>query len=61
MDLDVQAVLFDRMGVLRDAAFYNNVSAANGAIQHSGDNRTGDRMGDDEAIAIDLDALPPDI
>ncbi len=37
------------------------MSAAGGAVRHSGDNRTGEGDGDDEFIGIDLDALPADI
>jgi len=60
-DLDAQAVLFDQMGVIKDACFYNQMSAAGGAVRHSGDNRTGEGGGDDEFIGIDLDALSLEI
>jgi tellurium resistance protein TerZ len=59
--LDASAVLFDSVGVIKDACFYNKMSAANGSVRHSGDNRTGEGDGDDEFIGIDLDALSPDI
>jgi stress response protein SCP2 len=49
------------MGIIKDSCYYNNVSAANGAVKHSGDNRSGEGDGDDEAIVIDLDAIPMDI
>ena len=49
------------MGIIKDSCYYNNVSAANGAVKHSGDNRSGEGEGDDESIVIDLDTLPPDI
>jgi tellurium resistance protein TerZ len=60
-DLDAAAVLFDNMGVIKDACFYNKMSAANGSVRHSGDNRSGEGAGDDEFIGIDLDSLEPDI
>jgi stress response protein SCP2 len=56
-DLDASAVLFDSVGMIRDACFYNKMSAANGSVRHSGDNRTGEGAGDDEFIGIDLDSL----
>ena len=34
------------------------MTACNGAIKHSGDEKTGAKEGDDEVIKIDLDALP---
>ena len=38
--------------------FFNNLTGAGGAIQHTGDNRTGEGEGDDEQIKVDLAALP---
>lgn len=61
VDLDAQAVLFDAFGNMVDAAFYNQLAACDGAVTHSGDNRTGDGDGDDESINVDLDALPASI
>ena len=37
--------------------FYNNPSSVDGAIIHSGDNKTGQGDGDDETITIDLEKL----
>jgi hypothetical protein len=36
-DMDVSAVCFDSAGDLSDAVFYNQKSAMDGAIRHSGD------------------------
>ncbi|AYJ50861.1 TerD family protein [Rhodococcus sp. P1Y] len=41
--------------------FYNNLRSPDGAIEHTGDNRTGEGEGDDESINIDLVALSPEI
>ncbi|MGA9873754.1 MAG: TerD family protein [Rhodococcus sp. (in: high G+C Gram-positive bacteria)] len=41
--------------------FYNNLRSPDGAIEHTGDNRTGEGEGDDETINVDLVALSPDI
>lgn len=41
--------------------FYNNLRSPDGAIEHTGDNRTGEGEGDDESIDIDLVALSPEV
>jgi tellurium resistance protein TerD len=38
--------------------FFNNLVGAGGAIQHTGDNRSGEGEGDDEQIKVDLTGLP---
>jgi stress response protein SCP2 len=55
VDLDASAVCFDNTGVIVDAAFYNQLSACNGGITHSGDCKDGSVEGFDEVITIDLD------
>lgn len=63
-DLDACVFLLGANGkVLRDEdfVFYNNLSARNGAVQHTGDNRTGEGDGDDEAIIIDFTKIPQEI
>ena len=40
--------------------FYNNRQSPDGAVTHSGDNRTGDAAGDDESILVDLGKLHPE-
>ena len=34
--------------------FYNQLTSPDGAVVHSGDNRTGDKEGDDEEVTVDL-------
>ena len=41
--------------------FFNNLTGANGAIVHQGDNLTGAGEGDDEQIFVDLNRVPDDI
>jgi tellurium resistance protein TerD len=41
--------------------FYNNLKSPDGAVVHSGDNRTGDGDGDDESIQIDLAKINPQV
>lgn len=63
-DLDASAILLTAAGKVRsndDFIFYNQLSSADGSVQHQGDNRTGEGEGDDEQILIDLTAVSPDI
>lgn len=63
-DLDASALLTGpNSKVLSDLhfIFYNNLSSPDGAVEHMGDNLTGDGDGDDEVINIDLVALPPTV
>ncbi|MEU4651755.1 TerD family protein [Nocardia fluminea] len=41
--------------------YFNNLKSPEGAIEHAGDNTTGEGDGDDEAINIDLAATPATI
>ncbi len=41
--------------------FYNNTTSAEGAVVHSGDNRTGAGDGDDETINIELSKVNPKV
>lgn len=64
LDLDLSCFLLNRQDMTRedsDFVFYNNPKGADLAVIHSGDNRTGAGEGDDETIAIDLNALPYEI
>jgi tellurium resistance protein TerD len=63
-DLDASAFLLKSDGKARsdaDFIFYNNLKSADGAVEHTGDNLTGQGEGDDEAIKINLQTLPPDV
>ncbi len=63
-DLDACVFLLGANGkVLRDEdfIFYNNLNGRDGAVVHSGDNRTGDGEGDDETIFIDFSKVPAEI
>jgi tellurium resistance protein TerD len=56
-DLDVSVFIVDENGKVRsdsDFVFYNNKIGDNGAVEHTGDNRTGEGEGDDESVKIDL-------
>jgi len=63
-DLDASALLCGANGkVLSDNhfVFYNNLKSPDGAVEHTGDNRTGEGEGDDEQIKVDLAALGGDV
>ncbi len=63
-DLDACVFLLGANGkVLKDEdfIFYNNLSARDGAVTHTGDNRTGEGDGDDETILIDFSKIPAEI
>jgi tellurium resistance protein TerD len=64
IDVDLSCFLLDKNDKTRedsDFIFYNNLQGAELAARHLGDNRTGFGERDDEAILIDLTALPFDI
>lgn len=63
-DLDANAFLLNTEGKVRnddDFCFYNNKIVANGAVEHTGDNKTGAGDGDDEALNVELLKLPADV
>lgn len=63
-DLDASAFMLNEAGKVRtdaDFIFYNHARSAEGALEHTGDNRSGAGDGDDEAIIIDLSKVPADV
>lgn len=65
-DFDLDASVFmvaDAGKVIHDEdfIFYNNLKHSSGAVEHTGDNRTGDGDGDDEVIMVDLSKMPSHI
>ena len=64
LDLDASAFILGRNGKVRndsDFVFYNNRTGADGAVQHQGDNLTGEGEGDDEQILMNFADMPADI
>jgi len=56
-DLDASIFLLgDNKKILTDDhfVFYNNLVSPDGAVEHTGDNLTGDGDGDDEQVKVDL-------
>jgi tellurium resistance protein TerD len=63
-DLDASAFLLAENGKVKgddDFIFYNQLLSKCGSVEHTGDNRTGDGDGDDEALKINLDKVPASI
>jgi tellurium resistance protein TerD len=60
-DLDASAFLLGEDGKVRgdsDFVFYNNLKSPEGSVEHTGDNRTGEGEGDDEALKVVLPRVP---
>jgi tellurium resistance protein TerZ len=58
IDLDASCLIFDSAGRLADQVWFNQLRSKDGAVVHTGDNRTGAGDGDDESIIVDLGRLP---
>ncbi|MET8554782.1 TerD family protein [Streptomyces sp. NPDC004959] len=60
-DLDASAILTNAEGKVSgdgDFVFFNNLKSSDGSVEHTGDNTTGEGEGDDEAIKVNLAAVP---
>jgi len=62
VDFDLDASVFilgENKKLVSDShfIFYNNLKCPEGAVEHTGDNRTGEGEGDDESIIIDLSKI----
>ncbi|KTF68997.1 TerD family protein [Sphingomonas sp. HT-1] len=63
-DLDASAFLLasgDKVRGDSDFIFYNNLRSSDGSVEHTGDNRTGEGDGDDEALKVDLTRVPEQV
>ncbi|MDT4902068.1 MAG: tellurium resistance protein TerD [Pseudonocardiales bacterium] len=63
-DLDASALMVGTNGkILSDAhfIFFNNLTSPEGSVEHTGDNLTGEGEGDDEAIKVNLAAVPAEV
>lgn len=65
VDLDASCVVVDANGRPLDLVYFGSLHSKDGAIHHSGDDRTGDVDGDDgldnEVIQVDLNRLHPSV
>ncbi|MBT8225675.1 MAG: TerD family protein [Dactylosporangium sp.] len=63
-DLDASALMCGASGKVisdRHFIFFNNLTSPDGSVEHTGDNLTGEGEGDDEAIKVNLVAVPTDV
>ncbi|MDE6314450.1 MAG: TerD family protein [Lachnospiraceae bacterium] len=63
-DLDASAFLLGANGKVisdSDFVFYGNLKHSSGAVEHMGDNLTGEGEGDDEQILVDLSTVPANV
>jgi stress response protein SCP2 len=61
VDLDAAAIAFDAQGNKLEIVWHRNNTEFNGAIQHTGDSKTGKGAGDAESIGVDVGALPAEV
>ena len=63
-DLDAQAIMVGADGKVPNDGyfvFFNQLKSPEGSVEHTGDNRTGEGEGDDEAINVNLATIPTEI
>eukprot|EP01101_Sappina_pedata_P011760 TRINITY_DN7953_c0_g1_i1.p1 TRINITY_DN7953_c0_g1~~TRINITY_DN7953_c0_g1_i1.p1 ORF type:complete len:424 (+),score=159.80 TRINITY_DN7953_c0_g1_i1:29-1273(+) len=60
-DLDASAMCYSKTGQFLDLIYFRKLVSSDGAIEHSGDNRTGAGDGDDEKIYIDLEKVHEEV
>uniref|UniRef100_A0A7R9WM40 C2 domain-containing protein n=1 Tax=Craspedostauros australis TaxID=1486917 RepID=A0A7R9WM40_9STRA len=61
IDLDASILCLGADYSLKDQVFFNRKTSDDGAIQHSGDERSGASAGDDETIRLKLSDIDPSI
>lgn len=63
-DLDAAAFMLEENGKCpteKEFIFYGNLAHISGAVNHMGDNLTGEGEGDDEQILVDLTKIPANV
>jgi stress response protein SCP2 len=64
VDCDASVLLLsenEKLTNQKDVVYFGNLTSADGSVEHSGDNLTGDGDGDDEQIFIALTKVPANI
>ncbi|MDQ2749494.1 MAG: TerD family protein, partial [Actinomycetota bacterium] len=61
IDLDAAAIAFDAQGNKLEIVWHRNANEFNGALQHTGDSKTGAGAGDAESIVVDVGRLPDQV
>ncbi|HJP81396.1 MAG TPA: TerD family protein [Candidatus Saccharimonadales bacterium] len=63
-DVDASAIMVGQDGKVVDQksfVFFGNLKSSDGSVEHTGDNLTGEGEGDDEAIKVNLAAVPANV
>ncbi len=61
IDLDASVIAYGPDRNMIDACYFGKLHILGGAVQHSGDNLTGEGSGDDETITVHMGGLPPEV
>ncbi|MFF0626179.1 TerD family protein [Streptomyces sp. NPDC004296] len=61
IDLDASVIAYGPDRGKIDSCYFGKLRILDSAIQHSGDNLTGDGAGDDEVITVHLGGIPPQV
>ncbi|MET7639015.1 TerD family protein [Streptomyces sp. NPDC005438] len=61
VDLDASVIAFDSRGKKVVNCYFGRLKVLDGAVEHSGDNLTGEGAGDDESITVRLGQVPPEV
>jgi stress response protein SCP2 len=61
IDLDAAAIAFDAQGNKLEIVWHRNANEFNGALQHTGDSKSGAVAGDAESIVVDVGRLPDQV
>jgi stress response protein SCP2 len=61
VDLDASVIAFDAQGTKLEIVWHRNAHEYMGALQHTGDSKTGTLVGDAEEILVDLARLPNEV
>ncbi|MEU4093151.1 TerD family protein [Streptomyces sp. NPDC026673] len=61
IDLDASVIAYGPQRNHIESCYFGRLTILGGAIQHSGDNLTGEGAGDDEVITVHLGGLPPEV
>jgi tellurium resistance protein TerZ len=66
VDLDASAILMGNNRQVLECVFFGNLKTSGdhsrpGAVEHTGDNQTGEGDGDDESLIVRLDQLGPEV
>jgi tellurium resistance protein TerZ len=58
LDSSIVAVNYHGRVLMEETVYYGNLANSNLSVQHSGDETTGEAIGDDEKILLELDKIP---